>query len=552
MGVGSRRLQHAGTRVMAVCAPRAPRVLLVYPRSSRHVLLSFEHMLPYFPGRRALMPPLGLMVFGASLPSSWPARLVDENVRLLSRGDLEWADVVAVSGMHPQRARIVEIVRQANSLGKLTIVGGPSASVAPDYYPEADLVHIGELGDGTSDMLAFVESIPVKPSRQIIFRTRQPTPLESQPLPALRLVDIHKYLVMPLQHSVGCPYHCEFCDIPVICGPRVRAKSGPRVVCELQALYDTGFVGAVSFVDDNLMGDRDALRQALPSIIQWQRQHRYPYPLHGEASLDLADELELLQALHDARFTDILLGLESLDERNLKMVAKRQNTRRPALDVIRTIQSYGIEVLLSLILGFDNDTEETAVRYTKFAQQAGATIVYLSPLCALPGTRLWGRMEAEGRLLAAADGDCKRGEEMLSSPTTNIRPKLSGQDVQAMLRQAVRALYAPNAVYRRLQWNAENVYGRQIPGLPPMRNAREIAKLLISTARALWRVMIGIGLHATERRPFWHFVAELMRLRWQGRIGHFPATLMRSAAIAHHLIQWGKTLAPAELERVRP
>ena len=515
---------------------------LVYPRFDGHHVVSFAGMVPFYPGRRTVMPPLGLLTFAGCLPSDWPVRLIDENVQPLAEADLRWADVVALSGMHPQRRRIQEILRQANALGKLTVLGGPSVSITPECYPQANLLHIGELGDGTAQLLDFLGTGPGKPARQLVFETGEKTPLDEQPLPVWRLLDVHRYLVMPLQFSVGCPYRCEFCDIPVIYGRQPRAKSAARVIRELQAIYDTGFVGTLSFVDDNLIGDRRALHELLPELVRWQQAHRYPYPLSGEASLDLARDPESLQGLHDARCTHLFVGVESPDGDTLHAIAKKHNTRQPILEAIRSIQTHGIEVMLGLILGFDNDTERTGERIVEFVEESAVPFVLLNLLAALPQTPLWHRLEAEGRLLPAPDDDTLRSDALLTAMTTNVRYRLPNAVVVAMLHNAVRNLYGPDSLYRRLRWNAEHVYGRQIQGLPPMQGFRQTCGVLMFTLGILLRVVWGIGVRGGHRRQFWGYLRDLVRWRWQGRIHSILEVLLRVTPNAYHLITWGENL----------
>ena len=303
-----------------------PRVLLVYPFFSQDHLVNFSYMSPFYPGRHAVMPPLGLLTFAGCLPEEWDVRLVDENVKPLRATDLEWADFVVLSGMHPQRERIHEILGIARELGKLTVLGGPSVSITPEFYPTADVLHVGELGDGTARLIDWLSKSPARQEQQLVFETLDKAPLDDQPMPAWELIDINHYVAMPLQSSVGCPYQCEFCDIPVIYGRTPRWKSPDRVLRELDAIYNTGFVGTISFVDDNLAANRKALRELLPELVRWQKENRYPYPLSGEASMDLAEDTSSLEQLQDARFTHMFVGLESLDTETLLSISKRHNT----------------------------------------------------------------------------------------------------------------------------------------------------------------------------------------------------------------------------------
>jgi hopanoid C-2 methylase len=519
----------------------ARRVLLVYPRFAPNHLLNYEYMTTFYPNRRAVMPPLGLLTFGAFLRDrgGFDLRLVDENVRPLAGADLEWADVVAVSGMHPQRRRITEILQAANQSGRLTVLGGPSVSICPEFYPQADVLHVGELGDATERL---VDALAAKPTSQVVLETRHKLPMEEQPLPALELVDVRHYLVMPVQWSVGCPFRCEFCDIPAIYGRVPRTKSGERVVRELQRIYDTGFIGTILFVDDNLIANRKELRRVLPRIVAWQRSKGYPYPLTGEATIDLACEGDLLAGLREARFTHIFFGIESPDPHTLVDIDKKQNLRLPLLDAIRRVEFGGIEAIFGIIFGFDGDDAETGDRVTAFLREAQAPIVYFNLLAALPKTPLWDRLSKEGRLLDVSGGDPLRSEELLSCLTTNVAYKLPNEAVVRMLQRTVAQVYAPAEVFARMAWNAEHVYGRQIQGRPPIRTPRDVARLLSFTLGTLGRVIVEAGLRSRYRWQFWRFAARLLVLRCRGRVGSFLEVLLRVVPNAHHLIEWARRL----------
>jgi radical SAM superfamily enzyme YgiQ (UPF0313 family) len=517
-------------------------VLLVYPRFTRNNLFGYENMVRFYPGKRAVMPPLGLLVFAARLDETWDVRMVDENVRPLLPGELEWADVVALSGMHPQRRRLVQILEEANRLCKITVIGGPSANICPEYYPMADAVHVGEMGDATDRLLEWLGRTCAKPPVQLIFRTEERTPLDEQPLPRLDVLDVNDYFTQPVQFSSGCPFTCEFCDIPMIYGRIARIKSGHRIVRELQAIYETGFVGSVVFVDDNLIANRRALRAMLPELIEWQRANAYPYALSGESSVNLARDEELLVQLRDARFTHIFFGVESPEPGTLVSISKKQNVMDPMLDSLRSIESHGIEVLMGMILGFDTDTPRTGEAMVKFIEESNAPIVYFNLLAALPKTPLWNRLTREGRLLEGEGGDTLQSESLLSGLASNMQFKLGNDLVKEMLRETVRGVYSPEQVYRRMLWNARNVYGKQVQGLPPAKTWKQRKHIVRFTLVTLVRVLRDIGLHAPYRRLFWRYAADLAKLRWRGRIRSFLEVLLRTTPMAHHLIEWGRIL----------
>ncbi|MCA9622212.1 MAG: radical SAM protein, partial [Myxococcales bacterium] len=453
---------------------RRPRMLMVYPRFARNLFLNFEYMLPFIPGKKAVIPSLGLLAFAGRVRDDWDLRLVDEHVREVTDDDLAWADVVAVSGMHPQRARIEAIVDRANAAGCVSLVGGPSVSICPEYYPRADYLHLGELGDGTDALLERLHQSLERPAEQEIFATRDKTPLSEQPIPAYDLIDTNHYILMPLQFSVGCPYTCEFCDIPAIYGSKARLKSPERVVAEMQAIYDTGFIGTILFVDDNLIAHKGAVKEMLPSVIAWQEAHRFPYPLSAEASINIARDEALLELLREARCTHMFLGVESPDPDTLVAISKRQNIKDPLLSSIRKIQAHGMEVNMGMIFGFDTDTERSGQAMTRFIEAAQSPVVYFNLLAALPKTPLFDRLEREGRLLG---DDHKKSDDILNCLDTNVDYVLPNEVVERMLLETVEQVYASEAVYERTTWNLENVNPQQRLGVPPLESVEDAATL---------------------------------------------------------------------------
>jgi hopanoid C-2 methylase len=518
--------------------------LLVYPHFGPNNFLAYEHMCGFYPGKRAVMPPLGLLTFAPLLVErGWRVRLVDENVQRLDASHLEWADAVFFSGMHPQKARLNRLLQEAKARGRLTVVGGPSANICPEYYPAADAVHQGEIGDATTQLLDWMDVLAPgeKPLEQQMFRTSRKTPLDEQPLPAFEICQPNRYLVAPLQFSVGCPYTCEFCDIPAIYGRVARLKSPERVVDELTRLYRAGFVGTILFVDDNLIANRKAFTALLPDVIRWQTDRRFPYPLTGEASADIARAGELLTLMHDARFTHLFVGVESPDPATLISISKRQNVRDPVVESLRTIQRHGMEVILGMIFGFDTDTAETGARIRAFVAETNASIVYFNLLTALPKTPLWERLEREGRLLSDGD-DARSSERMLSCMSTNVKYKLGNEVVRRMLMETVRDVYSARAVYRRMLWNCDNVYGAQRQGRPPSTTFAQAAFVLWFAAGTLVKVLVGLGVKAPQRREFWKFVAAVVTLRLRGRVASVLEIVLRVTPNAHHLITWGDRL----------
>jgi len=514
------------------------RALLIYPRFAKSHLLNYEFMMEFFPGKNGVMPPTGLLMIGALFENDgWEVRIVDENVEPVTPEQIEWAELVGLSGMHQQRPRLTELIDECNRRGKLTVVGGSSVSICPEYYAKADVLHVGELGDGTDQMLTFLRTLERKPSAQVQFVTKDKAALDDQPMPALHLIDVNSYLLVPVQFSVGCPFTCEFCDIPMIYGRVARLKSPGRVKKELDALYEYGFIGAVMFVDDNLIANRKALKQLLPELIQWQKERSFPFAFTSEASVNLARDKEILELLRQARFTHMFVGVETPDPGTLMQISKKQNVLQPVLESIRTIEEHGIECLIGIIFGFDSDTAQTGEKMVKFIDEAAPPIIHFNMLAALPRTPLWDRMKREGRLIN--DGEGVDLDTLLGCLNTNVETRLPVELVKQMLVETMRDVYSPEKVYARYTWNLENVYGRQVFGRPPSDSWKHLKYMVPFSAKAMANVLRTIGT-ADYKPVLWKFLWRAAQLRAQGKIPSMLDVMFRVVPTAHHLIHWNR------------
>ena len=333
------------------------RVLCVFPRYAKS-FGTLDHAFPLV-GVSAFMPPQGILTIAAALPADWPVRFVDENVRSVGDEDLAWADVVFLTAMHVQRGRVEELTRRAHAAGRVTVLGGPSVSACPELYPDVDLLHVGELGDATDALLARLARDVRRPSAQEEYRTVERRPLADFPPPAYRLIDLRDYLLGSLQFSSGCPFRCEFCDIPALYGRRPRLKSVEQITGELDALLARGRPGTVYFVDDNFIADPGAAVDMLRGLVDWQQRRGYPLSFACEATMNLAQRQDVLALMREASFTQVFLGIESPSESALRLMGKTQNLRRPLLDAVATINAHGIEVVGGIILGLDTDDRST-------------------------------------------------------------------------------------------------------------------------------------------------------------------------------------------------
>jgi radical SAM superfamily enzyme YgiQ (UPF0313 family) len=270
--------------------------LLIYPEFPE-TYWSFKHALK-FVGKRAAQPPLGLMTVAALLPGAWKKRLVDANVERLRDRDLDWADVAFISGMHIQRGALMDIVGRCRARGLRTVVGGPIASSVPAVELNANHVVIGEAETLIAGLARDLERGTARP----VYQSDERPEMATGPLPDLSLIKMHRYSTMAVQYSRGCPFNCEFCDIIEIYGRRPRTKAVAQVLAELDQLRTAGWRGAVFIVDDNFIGNKARAKELCVALAEWRSQFKTSFDFNTEASLNLADDPELMQLMKDAGF----------------------------------------------------------------------------------------------------------------------------------------------------------------------------------------------------------------------------------------------------------
>jgi hopanoid C-2 methylase len=460
------------------------------------------------------MPPQGLLVIAAYLPERWDVRFVDENIAPAREADFRWADAVFVSGMHVQRAEIEGVIRRAHACDRVVVVGGPSVSGCPEYYPEGDLLHVGELGDATDAIIRHLDLHDGRPDRQLRFVTAERLPLADFPPPAYRFIPLRRYFIANIQFSSGCPYSCEFCDIPALYGRNPRLKTPAQVLGELDEIAASGAT-AVYFVDDNFIGNQKAALELLPHLVRWQTERNYPLRLACEATLNLAKNERVLELMREAGFVTVFCGIETPEPRALRAMSKDQNLRMPLVEAVERLNAYGIEVVSGIILGLDTDDEHTAQRVLDFIDASQIPMLTINVLYALPKTPLWKRLESEGRLVN------DEGRE------SNVVFKLPYDTVLDMWRRCITAAYTPEAVYERFAYNITNTFARRkkYPMNPQRASWANVRMGLGVLGRLIWRV----GVLGDYRRTFW-------QLAWPALKAGDIEPLIHTAIVSHHLI----------------
>jgi radical SAM superfamily enzyme YgiQ (UPF0313 family) len=414
-------------------------ILLIYPKYP-DTFWSFKHALKFI-SKRALHPPLGLLTVAAMLPGEWKKKLVDMNIANLKDKHLQWADYVFIGAMAVQKESVKEVIERSKAAGVKIVAGGPLFTANPEEYPHVDHLILNEaeytLGPFLKDL--------AKGEPGHVYTSQAFPDLDKTPAPAWGLVKMNKYHSMNLQYSRGCPFSCEFCDITTLYGHKTRSKTTQQVVNELEALYRAGWRGSVFFVDDNFIGNKKKLKgHVLPAMIEWMKKRRYPFDLATEASIDLADDEELIRKMIQAGFEGVFVGIETPDDTSLKECNKFQNRNRDLLAGVKRIQQLGLRIRGGFIVGFDNDSPETFERQVRFIQESRIVTAMVGMLNAPKGSRLYERLREEGRLGMDVSGDN-------TDFSTNIIPKMGYESLVAGYKEVINGIYSPHAYYERVK-----------------------------------------------------------------------------------------------------
>ena len=360
------------------------RVLMIYPKFVPNSFWNYTEACELL-GAKYPAAPLGLITVAAMLPKHWDIRLVNRNTESLTEADLDWADLVMIGGMLNQQPDATYLINLAHLHGKPVCVGGPDVTSSPHLYADADFKVLGEAELVIEQFVAAWESGERK---GVFVAEKFKADVTLSPMPRYDLVNFDQYLFIGVQYSRGCPFTCEFCDIIELYGRVPRTKTNDQILAELQALYDHGYRGHVDFVDDNFIGNKKNLRTLLPRLKAWLEERDYPFEFSTEASINVADDGELLQAMKDANFFAIFVGIESPDPETLVQMKKKQNTRRNIAECIHKIYSYGMFVTAGFIVGFDTEKASMGQAMIDFIEEANIPVCMVGLLYALPGTQL--------------------------------------------------------------------------------------------------------------------------------------------------------------------
>jgi radical SAM superfamily enzyme YgiQ (UPF0313 family) len=481
------------------------KVLLVYPRNPDS-FWSFKHVLS-FVAKRAAFPPLGLLTIAAMLPSDWELKLIDTNIAPLEDRDIAWADWVMLSGMIVHKDSVREIARRCAALGRPVIAGGPLFTTGHRDFPEIPHFALGEAENLIDELIADMRAGRVKAT----YRAAAFPDVSTAPVPRWDLVDVRHYVTMPVQFSRGCPFDCEFCDIVAMYGRVPRTKTPQQVIAELEALSRAGWRDMVFIVDDNFIGNKKRVRELLSALVEWRALARPTMGFLTEASVNLADQGDLLDLMVRAGFKKVFVGLETPVTESLEECHKVQNSKRDLLDAVRAIQGAGLEVMGGFIVGFDSDPLDIFRRQFEFIQRSGVVTAMVGLLTALPQTRLYERLTREGRMLADSVGNN-------TAAVLNFVPRLDRGRLLEGYRELMRSLYSPENYYRRVR-----------AFLATWRPCGPRTRLAWPDVRAFLRSLWTLGVSRRGRLAYW-------RLFWATLIVQprkFHAA-MELAIMGHH------------------
>jgi len=461
-------------------------VLLIYPEYP-DTYFSFKYALRFI-SKKASVPPLGLITVSAMLPENWQKRLVDLNVTPLVTSDIEWADYVFISAMYIQKESVNNILEECAKHQATIVAGGPLFTHEFNSYPQVDHFILNE---AEITLLPFLNDLEKGIPLQNIYKTASFPDISLSPVPDYHLLSVKDYASMNIQISRGCPFSCDFCEIPSLLGHKVRLKETNQIINELDALYLLNWRGSVSIVDDNFIGmKKEVKNNLLPAMIKWMKKHRYPFIFNVQTTIDLADDEELISLMIQAGINTTFIGIETPSEKSIDECNKVQNKNRDMLECVKNIQKAGLQVSGGFIVGFDSDSPAIFQQHIDFIQQSGIVWAMVGLLNAPKNTRLYKRLEAENRLTIEATGSN-------TDYTMNFIPKMDSQELLKGYKTIIHNIYSAKPYYKRIRQFLINYR-------PTNKGQNRIEWYYLT---AFFKSVFIIGVMSKGRREYWKFFA---------------------------------------------
>jgi radical SAM superfamily enzyme YgiQ (UPF0313 family) len=322
-----------------------------------------------------------------------------------------------------------------------------------------------------------------KPQR--VYETDEFADITKTPVPLWELVNLRQYDSLSVQYSRGCPFNCDFCNVTALLGHRMRLKSTPQLIDELDKIYALGWRRNIFIVDDNFIGNKGILkREVLPALIEWRKGKKGCLFL-TEASVNLSDDDELIELMVKAGFTQVFVGIETPDDTALAECSKSQNLNRDLVSSVKKLQGMGLQVMGGFIVGFDSDDDTIFERMIDFIQKTGIVTAMVGLLQAPVGTQLYQRMLREGRIRTCYSGDNVDGE-------TNIVPKMDMEKLKLGYRKILDSIYSAKGFYTRVR-----------TFLKDYKPHRHTVTLQREEMAAFFKSIFEIGVKSQERKEYW-------------------------------------------------
>lgn len=459
------------------------KILLVYPEFP-DTFWSFKHALKFI-DKKINNPPLGLMTISALLPQQWEKRLVDTNIHRLTNRDIDWADMIFLSAMDVQRKSVIKIVNHVKTRGKRIVAGGPLFTGEWEKFPQIDTFVLNE---GEITLPEFIQDIKLGNQPKKVYSTDLYADIQNSPLPDISIINPSEYECMSIQFSRGCPFQCDFCNVTALLGHKPRTKTAHQIINELDQLYSSGWRRNIFFVDDNFIGNKRIIKdEILPALIEW-RKDKEGCRFITEASINLADDEELMNLMSQAGFVDVFIGIETPVEDSLIECNKKQNSNRDLIQSVKIMQGHGLQVMAGFIVGFDNDPQDIFDRLINFIQESGIVTAMVGLLQAPFGTKLYSRLADEGRLINEMTGDNADG-------TTNIVTKIDPTELKSGYFHIMKSIYSPKYLYPRIKTFLEAYTPHAVP-----------SRLRMDEIRAFFRTVFRMGFNLREGKYYWNLL----------------------------------------------
>jgi len=455
------------------------KILLVYPEFP-DTFWSFKHALK-FVHKKAGAPPLGLLTVAAMLPSEWKKRLIDLNETDLTDEELAWADYVFISAMIVQRKSAQTVIKRSKIAGIQVVAGGPLFTMGHEQFPDVDYFVLNEAEE---TLTPFLRDLEQGQARRVYTSDEFPD-IHQTPAPLWKLANLKNYDSVSIQFSRGCPFNCDFCNVTSLLGHRPRTKTAAQIIAELDSIYALGWRKSIFFVDDNFIGNKKYIKtELLPALIEW-RKDKVGIRFSTEASINLADDPELLSLMVQAGFDAVFVGIETPNEDSLAECSKNQNKGRDLVESVKHLQRAGLQVQGGFIVGFDNDSTSIFQQQIDFIQKSGIVTAMVGLLQAPLGTRLYERMQKEGRLVNEFSGDNVDG-------STNIIPRMGLETLREGYREILSHIYAPKFYYERVL-----TFLREYN--PPKIRFHPDPQYILALGRSIYQ----LGIRGVERIHYW-------------------------------------------------